>query len=435
MWCFSYPSIIFCQRLFPYHKRCYQSVYIYKNNIITIRTVRRIYKLPKPLCILHQSFLLNLLQSSFDHSYLNLQRKLYQIFRDSFIKLSRISHYKSLRRRMCKQARRRCANRSCDNFAQILELTPCKDRPNCEIHFTRIPEHLRSGRHCSSCKGLSYQERKSQTQRIWREAHKEDSSARARERKRKLDGAEDSAHARAKKPVGSSIVREREGVVGGEFLLDSGNLSSIREETKEPLFPQEDNAVSSNFFPYSPKQGYTEPASDSEATIDDPTMVDALANEDDPPMKSWRDLAPVSRETSLGGITPASNDIPPLVVPSLYLASPSSMPEWEYPESRPPPPTLSEIISSFNAELAEVDAARTSNAPSLPHDDATTSDATGSSDPLLIPSPSNLMLREFPLNPLPSLQTLIDHAVFTMDDDHFTGADPAGVTFFWPESS
>lgn len=342
---------------------------------------------------------------------------------------------------MCKQARRRCANRTCDNFAQVLELTPCKHRPNCEIHFIRVPEHLRSEKHCSSCKGLSYQERKSLTQRAWREALKEDSLARAGERKRKSDDTDDSAHARAKKPVGASIVRESEGIVGGEYLLGSGDLSSIQEETQEPPFPP-DNPVSSNFTPSSPNQGCTEPADDSDATIDDSdatiddlTMIGALAKEGDPPMKSWRDLAPVSGETSLSGIAPASNDIPPLSFSSPNLADPSSMPEWEYPPSRPPSPTLTEMISLFNAELAEGDAARNSNAPSLPHDDATITDETGFSDPLLAPSPWNPMLPEVPLYPPPSPQTIIDHAMFTIDDDYFTGADPAMIKFVWPESS
>lgn len=309
---------------------------------------------------------------------------------------------------MCRQPRRVCSNHSCEGSAQILELIPCKKRPDCHITFTIIPAHLRSTeRHCPNCRGVTYQERKAQTDKAWHTAHKE--VRRARDQERRANGAEDSAHAGVTQRAESSIMGQSRSVVGGGFLPHSGDLLSLSEETEEPfLLPEDYSVTRSNVFTSSPNQRHTEPASDSEATV-----------EQDQSTNSCLGVTHGSEETNPGGVALASNDVPQHPASEFYLAPGFGMPPREYP--RTPSPTLTERITWFQAELARVNAARIVNPP---RDDAADS-----------PPPWNLMPPQFPPVPPPSPQTVFNHSLFTIDGDYFTGADPSEIKFIWPGSS
>lgn len=296
---------------------------------------------------------------------------------------------------MCRLPRRGCSNNSCEGSAQILELIPCKRRPDCHIILTIIPAHLRSTeRHCPNCKGVTYQERKARTDKAWHTAHKE--VRRARDQERRANGAEDSAHAGVRQRPESSIMGGSRSIVCGGFLPDSGDLFSHSEEN---------SATRSDVFASSPNQRHTEPVSDSETT-----------EEQDLSTYSNLHVTHGSEKTNRGGVALASSHDPQHAASKLHPARGFGMPPCEYP--RTPSPTLTEIIASFNAELAEVNAARIAKPPR---------DYSTDSPPP--PSP------QFPPDPPPSPQTIIDHALFTIDGDYFTGADPAGIKFVLPESS
>lgn len=138
---------------------------------------------------------------------------------------------------MCRQDYGECMNLNCKGKAQILDLRPCGNRPNCEIKYDRVSRNRDGEPFCPDCRNLPGRERKNQTQRALRAAKKSgkaDTAVAAG-----LGGAQ--AAAVEQQGESSTTGESRPVTLGGEFDPSTDDFFAGPEETGEPLLPQDED--------------------------------------------------------------------------------------------------------------------------------------------------------------------------------------------------
>lgn len=135
---------------------------------------------------------------------------------------------------MCKQPCTLCLNHNCKGFAQILQLVPCENIPNCEITHTRVPQNLRSTeRYCPDCRGMTKKQRKNLMSKIWKQHRRKSGSAKGQAGG--AIGLEEGARPRVEQQTESSTMGASRGDVGGGFVPVFEDPFSTSEETEPPL--------------------------------------------------------------------------------------------------------------------------------------------------------------------------------------------------------
>lgn len=225
---------------------------------------------------------------------------------------------------MCKQALRTCLNLHCDGFAQILPLVPCENRPNCDIVVIRIPSDLRSAEsYCPNCKDVTPRQRKTQYEKARRAGLSKPGTETL---KAENNGADDEAHAGVGQQTESSRIGESRGAIGGGFPDSADPFSTSAEPEESYPLPDENSFVR-----------WDERSSELPSEM----ATDAPANEE----FSIPGVTHGPHESSQG---PISNEDPRSQPPNSVPASSSQTPAS---------PTLSSLITWFQADMAEMDIA------------------------------------------------------------------------------
>lgn len=137
---------------------------------------------------------------------------------------------------MCIQPRQPCMNRLCSGFAQTLEPSPCRKRPNCTIEKIPIQQSLRSKeRYCPECRLTTPQQRATNRLRESRRASSETWREKAK-RVKALEGQANgavkaSSNMKVKQIAESSMMAPSRGAVGGGFHPNSASRLSFSEES------------------------------------------------------------------------------------------------------------------------------------------------------------------------------------------------------------
>ena len=122
---------------------------------------------------------------------------------------------------MCQQPYARCRNFKCDGFAVILPIIPCANRPNCEVKRIRIPTKDRPNLYCPNCIIYTKQQRKTQSNKIWRKRVK---AQKEKAKEGETNVTEGPTHAEVEQQAESSRMGETQGHFDGGILSDSDDL-------------------------------------------------------------------------------------------------------------------------------------------------------------------------------------------------------------------
>lgn len=319
---------------------------------------------------------------------------------------------------MCKQWYLKCLNRNCDDFAQLLRLLPCDDKPNCEIEYARIRGRIPSTEiYCPDCRKMTKKQRKSQMSKaryaLLMEAAKAQTS--------KTDSVEDSSHAGVEQQAESSAMGESRGVFSGGSIPVSDEPFPTSGETEEST-----GAFSGGSRPDSDKppptlrnQRRTKLVSGS-----DELMFDAPANEGDLSINSSPGITHGPQESNLGASNEALRYGNPADTMDRVVATQPNVPSRpQYQQPAPPSPTLSEEIDSLNAVL---DVTQTANFPSPPpFSSFSPSLSNPAATDLLPPWTWSLPSPQFPVHP-PSLSLLPIDIVLDMESIYENAENPTG---------